>query len=97
MLPFVLLSRLVGVGWETAGQACEYLQVPLTEPFFDLLGAHGWLRVVLIGSFVELLVVGQHAFAERLFGFSIGVLVVDEQAVFLVVRASLENLVCDVQ
>ena len=97
MHPSVLLSRLVGVGWETAGQACEYLQVLLTERFSGLADGHRWQRVVVMLPFFVLLVACQHALVDYLLVFVVRVPVVDGQAVFLFVCAYPENLVCDVQ
>ena len=89
---FLILSGIPdhSVGWETAGQACEYLQALLTEPFFEPLDGPGWLQVVLIGASVELLVACQHVFAECFVFFLVCVPVVGGQVVFLFVCASLK-------
>ena len=58
-VPRFPLPELICVAGAIAGQLMLVI-----DHVFDLLDAHRWLRAVLIEPFVELLVVGQRAFAE---------------------------------
>ena len=73
---YSLLVRLVNF------DAISYLLMPVIDHVVDLQVGNGWLRAVLIGSFVELLVACQRAFADYFLVFLVRMPVVDGLAVF---------------